>query len=88
MSELSSEITDAVSQTDVKVIAESPAMSLGTSYQTSAHSTGLMFENAVGNQQQQFNLFQSGTAQEVHRLYGQKVMAEALQLVQLLRAGI
>ena len=53
MSFVNQQITDAVTQTNVKVVAEAPAMALGNVYQTAAHSTGLMFENAVNNQNQQ-----------------------------------
>ena len=47
------QITDAVTQANVKVLAESPAMAMGAIYQTMAHSTGILFENAVSAQQQQ-----------------------------------
>ncbi|WP_170869465.1 RebB family R body protein, partial [Pseudomonas aeruginosa] len=47
------QITDAVTQSNVKVVGEAPAMALGTIYQTMAHSTGILFENAVSAQQQQ-----------------------------------
>ncbi|MEN3812106.1 RebB family R body protein, partial [Chromobacterium piscinae] len=41
------QITDAVTQANVKVLAEAPAMALGSIYQTMAHSTGILFENAI-----------------------------------------
>lgn len=44
---VNSQVTDAVTQTNVKVIGESPAMSMGTVYQSAAHSTGIGFYNAV-----------------------------------------
>ncbi len=47
------QITDAVTQSNVKVIGEAPAMAMGSIYQTMAHSTGILFENAVSAQQQQ-----------------------------------
>ncbi|WP_174772358.1 RebB family R body protein, partial [Chryseobacterium rhizosphaerae] len=34
------QITDAVTQSNVKVVAESPAVALSNVYQTAAHSTG------------------------------------------------
>lgn len=45
--DVSSQVTDAVTQTNVKVIGKSPAMAMGSLYQTAAHSTGLMFYHAV-----------------------------------------
>ncbi|MFC3161002.1 RebB family R body protein [Chryseobacterium arachidis] len=47
------QITDAVTQSNVKAVGEAPAIALGNVYQTAAHSTGIMFENAVNNQNQQ-----------------------------------
>jgi len=34
---VNSQITDAVTQTNVKVVAEAPAMAMGSIYQTMAH---------------------------------------------------
>jgi hypothetical protein len=50
MTAVNSQITDAVTQTNVKVVAESPAQALGVSYQALAHSTGLAMENAMQSQ--------------------------------------
>ena len=44
---VNSQVTDAITQSNVKVIGESPAMGMGTLYQTVAHSTGIGFYNAV-----------------------------------------
>ncbi|MDN3692078.1 RebB family R body protein [Chryseobacterium tructae] len=53
MATVNEQITDAVTQSNVKVIGESPAMALSNVYLSAAHSTGIMFENAVTNQNQQ-----------------------------------
>ncbi len=53
------QITDAVTQTNVKVLAEAPAQSIAMVYQTSAHSIALAMENA---QQAQGGLQQIGNA--------------------------
>jgi hypothetical protein len=63
------QITDAVTQANVKVLAEAPAMALGSLYQSLAHSTGLMFENAVNAQQQSNMTAQAATTQGVILLY-------------------
>lgn len=47
------QITDAVTQTNVKVVAESPAMAMSTIYQSMAQATAILFQNAVSAQQQQ-----------------------------------
>lgn len=56
---VNSQITDAVTQTNVEVVAVSPAQSLGMLYQMSTHSAGLSMQNAVSSQQ---NLNQIGNA--------------------------
>lgn len=63
MSQVNAQITDAVSQANVKVVAEAPAMAMGHIYQTLAHSTGLMFQNAVNAQQQLNMASQAATVQ-------------------------
>ncbi len=56
---VNSQITDAVTQTNVKVLAEAPAQSIALVYQTAAHSISLAMENA---QQAQGGLQQIGNA--------------------------
>lgn len=53
------QITDAVTQTNVKVLGEAPAQSMAMVYQTMAHSISLAMENA---QQAQGGLQQIGNA--------------------------
>lgn len=56
---VNSQITDAVTQTNVKVLGEAPAQSMALVYQTMAHSISLAMENA---QQAQGGLQQIGNA--------------------------
>lgn len=63
------QITDAVTQTNVKVIAEAPAMALSSIYQAMAHSTGILFENAVTTQQNMNVIAQAATTQGVAMIY-------------------
>jgi hypothetical protein len=53
------QITDAVTQANVKVLGEAPAQSMALVYQTMAHSISLAMENA---QQAQGGLQQIGNA--------------------------
>ena len=62
-------VTDAVTQSNVKVVGESPAMAISTLYQSLAHSTGVLFENAVAAQQQQTILAQAAVNQGVMQIY-------------------
>jgi len=70
-------ITDAVTQSNVKVVAESPAMAISTLYQSMAHSTGILFENGVAAQQQQNTLSQAAANQGVMQIYSLDTMAGA-----------
>ena len=54
------QITDSVTQSNVKVVAEAPAMAMGSLYQSAAHSLGLAYENAV-NRQNESNILASAT---------------------------
>ncbi len=62
-------ITDAVTQTNVKVLAESPALSLSNLYQTISQSLSLSAQNAVMSQQQTNIIHQATTTQGVSLLY-------------------
>ncbi|HKR38816.1 MAG TPA: RebB family R body protein [Paraburkholderia sp.] len=50
------QITDSVTQSNVKVIGEAPAMALGSLYQSLAHAAGVAAENLVTQQQNANNL--------------------------------
>jgi hypothetical protein len=63
------QITDAVTQANVKVLGDAPAMALGTVYQVLAQATGLSMQNAVNAQQQMNVLNQAVTTQGVSLLY-------------------
>jgi len=74
---VNSQITDAITQSNVKVVAESPAMAMGNLYQSLAHSTGILFENAVAAQQQQNTLAQAAANQGVIQIYSLDTTAAA-----------
>ncbi|SNR85077.1 MULTISPECIES: RebB family R body protein [unclassified Azospirillum] len=48
---VNAQITDAVTQSNVKVVGDAPAVALGSLSQVEAHSTGIQFENAASAQQ-------------------------------------
>jgi hypothetical protein len=62
------QITDSVTQSNVTVVGDAPAIALANLYQTMSHSTGLAFENAVSAQNQQFIIAQTATAQGVMQI--------------------
>ena len=62
------QVTDAVTQANVKVLSEGPAMAMGNLYQSMAHSTGIMMENAVAAQQAGSTLMQAVMTAAVNQL--------------------
>lgn len=66
---VNSQITDAVTQTNVKVLAESPAMAMGNLYQTIAYSSGLALANSVQAQNHQNITSQAATTKSVMQIY-------------------
>lgn len=48
---MNSQITDSVTQSNVKVLGDAPAESMGMLYQMLAQSTGMSMQNMVANQQ-------------------------------------
>lgn len=85
---VNSQITDAVTQTNVKVVAEAPAMAMGSIYQTMAHSTGILFENAVAAQQQQNSLSQAAANQGVMQIYSLDTTATAAASEKVAQGGV
>ncbi len=45
------QVTDAVTQTNVNVVAEAPAQAMGVLYQVAVQASGMSMQNAVSNQQ-------------------------------------
>ncbi|TDU00907.1 MULTISPECIES: RebB family R body protein [Azorhizobium] len=84
---VSPQITDAVTQVNVKVVAEAPAVAIGSLYQTASHSTGLMFENAVTAQNNQNILAQAATTQGVMQIYSIDTISDAIAVVQMLQGN-
>lgn len=74
---VNSQITDAVTQSNVSVLAGAPAMAMGSIYQSAAHSTGLMYQNAVLAQQQGAIAAQAAANQGVIQIYSANSMAAA-----------
>lgn len=83
---VNSQITDAVTQANVKVVAEAPAIAMGSIYQSLAHSTGILFENAVSQQQQQNALAQAAANQGVIQIYSVDTQSDAAGTAPLMRA--
>ena len=72
------QITDSVTQANVKVLGDAPAMAMGSIYQAMAHSTGILYQNAVASQQQLAIAAQASTNQGVIQIYSVDTMAGAV----------
>jgi hypothetical protein len=62
------QITDAITQTNVKVLAEAPAMAMGSLYQTIGNSVAMAAANAVYAQQQANVTYQAASTMGVAKL--------------------
>ncbi|PTT77496.1 RebB family R body protein [Chryseobacterium sp. HMWF035] len=82
------QITDAVTQANIKVLGEAPAMAMGNLYQAMAHSTGILFQNAVSAQNQQNILAQAATKQGVMQIYSIDTVADAISITKILNGGV
>jgi hypothetical protein len=87
MTTVNPQITDAVTQANVKVVAEAPAMAMGSLYQAMSHSTGMMFENSVNAQNQQNILSQAATTQGVMQIYSVDTISDAIAIARMLQAS-
>ncbi len=83
---VSTQVTDAVTQANVKVLGDSPAMSLSNLYQTISQSLSLSAQNSVTAQQQANIVHQTTTTQGVSLLYSIDTAATASATGKTLRA--
>lgn len=80
-------ITDAVTQANVKVVAEAPAMAMGNVYQTMAHATGIMFENTANAQGHHYTTSQAATTQGVMQIYSIDTVSDAIAVARMIEAS-
>ena len=66
---VNSQIIDAVTMTNVSVLANAPAMAMASLYQTIGNSVAMAATNAVYSQNQANMLHQAVTAKSVARLF-------------------
>lgn len=76
-------ITDAVTQASVEVLGNSPSTAISAVYQSLAHSTGILYENAVSAQQQASALNAAITSQAVLQLFTVGSMSGAVAAAKL-----
>ena len=62
---VNTQVTDAITQTNVKVLGEAPGMAIGSLYQTIGNSVAMDAANAIYSQQQANITHQAATTQSV-----------------------
>ncbi|MEA3010243.1 MAG: hypothetical protein QOJ91_1935 [Sphingomonadales bacterium] len=75
--QVGTQVTDGVTQTNVKVLGDAPAMAMGTIYQSLAQATGLSFQNAVTTQNSQNILQQAATTQGIIQIFSVATVSDA-----------
>ena len=80
-------ITDAVTQANVKVLADSPALSLSNLYQTISQSLSLSAQNSVTSQQQSNIVHQTTTTQGVSLLYAVDTASTAMATTEIFKSN-
>ena len=82
------QVTDAVTQSNVKILGDAPAMAMGAIFQSLSHSTGILFENATSAQQQLAISAQAATNQGVIQLYSVDTMAGAVSTAKVSQSDV
>ncbi len=82
------QITDSVTQTNVKVLGDAPAVAMSALYQSVAHSTGILFENATSAQQQLAIAGQAAANQGVIQVYSIDTMAGAVSTAKVAQSDV
>ncbi|MEE9453008.1 MAG: RebB family R body protein [Paracoccaceae bacterium] len=87
MSEVNAGILEAVTSTNVKVVAEAPAMAMGTLYQTLAHSTGILLENSVTGSRNADMVGLAAANQGIMQIYSVDTITDAVSVAQIIAAN-
>lgn len=74
------QVTDAVTQTNVKVVAESPAVAVTNLYQMAGIAAGHSIENAVTAQNFQNITAQAATTMGVMQIYSVDTVSDAIAI--------
>ena len=69
LSSVSSAVIDAVTMTNTKVLAQAPAMAMGSLYQTINNSVAIAAANAVYAQQQANITYQAATTLGITKMF-------------------
>ena len=84
---VNSQITDAVTQANVKVLGDAPAMAMGNLYQATAQALGNSAHNATSSQQQTMVTAEAATTMGVATLYSIDTASAAKATAAILAAA-
>ncbi len=82
------QITDSVTQANVKVLGDAPAMAMGSLYQATAQALANAAHNAANAQQQSYVTGQSATTMGVATLYSLDTASTGIATEAILRTRI
>ncbi len=83
---VNSQITDAVTQANVKVLGDAPAIALGNLYQATAQALANAAHNATSAQQQSNVAAQAATTMGVTTLYSIDTASDAIGTSKILNS--
>ena len=78
------QITDAVTQTNVKILGDAPCMAMANLYQATAQALSNAAHNATAAQQNANTILQATTTQGVALLYGVDTSSTAVGISKIL----
>lgn len=81
------QVTDSVTQANVEVVAEAPALAMGNLYQATSQALGNAAHNATSAQQQTAVLAQAATTMGVSVLYSLDTASTGLATKDILSAS-
>jgi len=83
---VNSQITDAVTQTNVQILGSAPGNAMGNLFQATSNALGNAAHNATAAGQNANTMLQAVTTQGVALLYGVDTAAESVGISQILSA--
>lgn len=84
---VNAQITDAVTQMNVKVLADAPGMAMGSLYQATGQALSNSAHNATAAQQNANTILQATTTQGVALLYAVDTASTAVGVSEILNSG-
>jgi hypothetical protein len=85
--EVNPQVTDAVTQANVKILGDAPAMALANLYQATGQALALTAHNATTAQQNANTVLQATTTQGVALLYGIDTASTAVGIAEILSSN-